>query len=233
MKNPCKAGERKDSDDKMLKNNSVFTVKVEKMFPGKQGQKGIKAQVALHSGEKLFLEVPFDGELASSFKEGAVITVVGTLRIKKDVKYPILTVQRKLNGGGNMVVIGRLTKDSELKYSQEGLPYAYNSLAVNYGYGDKKETDFYEITVFGNSKDPENNAATSFAKYGEKGRLIAVVGRYSNREFEGKIYSKIIADRITYLEAQKGKEEKTFQSPQAPNYDDWNGIGTEVDEIDF
>lgn len=221
----------------MLKNNAVFTVKVEKMFPLKAGQKGAKAQVVLQSGEKMFLEVPFDGELASSFKEGGMATVVGTLRVKKDVKYPILTVQRKLNGGGSMVVIGRLTKETELRYSKEGLPIAGNSIAVNYGWGDRKETDFYEVTVFGQGKDPENNAATSFAKYGEKGRLVAIAGRLSTREYEGKTYCKIIADQINYLDSPKEKNGKTTsqtsQTSQDADYADWDDVGADVDEVDF
>lgn len=213
----------------MLRNNATFTVKVEKIFPTQQG-KGLKAQVSLQGGEKLFMEIPFDGEMTDSFKEGGVSSVVGTLRVKQGVKYPILTVQRKLNGGGAVTLIGRLTKDSELKYSKDGLPIANGSLAVNYGWGEQKETDFYNITVFGRGNS-EKNAATSFAEHGAKGRRIVVVGRYSQNEYEGKVFNGVIADQISYLEPKDKTRPAKDDSP--PDYSGWADVGSEVDGEDI
>jgi single-strand DNA-binding protein len=105
----------------------------------------------------------------------------------------------------NLSIIGRLTKDYEIKFLPSGKPMGMISLAVNDGWGDNKHTSFFDITVFG-------NAAERHADYIKKGSLIAVAGSIRQERWEsqdGKKHSKvkIVANQIDYLDS-KPKEDK-------------------------
>lgn len=65
--------------------------------------------------------------------------------------------------------IGRLTKDVDLRYTQNGKAIATGTIAISRRYNQEK-TDFIDIRVWGAS------AEKYFAQYGKKGRLIAVQG---------------------------------------------------------
>ena len=100
-----------------------------------------------------------------------------------------------------VILIGRLTKDWELKYTTNGTAVATSTLAVDSGFGDKKKTDFLPLVVW--QKQAEN-AAT----YTKKGSLISVDGRISTRNFDGKdgkkVYiTEIIAEGIKFLDSKK------------------------------
>lgn len=108
-----------------------------------------------------------------------------------------------------VVLIGRLTRDPELKYlANTGTPVATFSLAVDRELSkDKKQeaeskgqptADFINIIVWG--KQAEN-----CANYLKKGRLAAVSGRLQSRSYEGKDGTKryiteVVATRIKFLE---------------------------------
>ena len=118
-----------------------------------------------------------------------------------------------------VILIGRLTKDWELKYTTNGTAVATSTLAVDSGFGDKKKTDFLPLVVW--QKQAEN-AAT----YTKKGSLISVDGRISTRNFDGKdgkkVYiTEIVAEGIKFLDGKKegaiGKE-VTFDEDEIP----WN-----------
>ncbi len=108
-----------------------------------------------------------------------------------------------------VMLIGNLTKDPELRYSQNGLAIATFSIAVNNIYtaqnGEhKKETDFIRIKVFG--KQAEN-----CAKYLNKGRPVFVEGRlhpYSWETPDGQKKSSfdVIANNIQFLGGSKPGE---------------------------
>lgn len=79
-----------------------------------------------------------------------------------------------------VVLIGRLTKDPELRYTTSGKAVATLRLAVDRGTTNaqgEKETDFVDCTVW-------ERQAESAANYLQKGRQVAVQGRLQIRQFE-------------------------------------------------
>lgn len=97
-------------------------------------------------------------------------------------------------------IIGNLTKDVELKYTQDNKAVTTVSLAVNEGYGDKQKTHYVDVRVW-------ENKAENLAKYCGKGSKIAVSGKLIQQrwEHEGKNHSKLLiqAFNIEYLDTKK------------------------------
>lgn len=106
------------------------------------------------------------------------------------------------------VLIGRLTRDPELKYTQSGKAVSNFAIAVDRTYTPnigEKVTDFFNIVVWG--KQAEN-----CANYLAKGRLVGIKGRIENRSYETsngekRYITEIIAEQVQFLESAK-KEQK-------------------------
>lgn len=101
----------------------------------------------------------------------------------------------------NVVLLGNLTRDPELKYTQGGAAVCDLSIALNYvrGKGDEKkeEVSYIDVTVFG--KTAEN--AAEFLK---KGRAVVVEGRLQQDRWEtdkgekrNKV--KVVGERLTFV----------------------------------
>ena len=109
------------------------------------------------------------------------------------------------------ILIGRLTKDPELRYTQSGKGVCTFTLAVDRNYGDKKQTDFIDIIVWG--KMGEN-----CANYLSKGKLAAVDGQLTTRSYEAKDGHKVkvyevVADQVRFLSpktAEDGRNNEIF-----------------------
>jgi single-strand DNA-binding protein len=103
-----------------------------------------------------------------------------------------------------VILIGRLTKDPELRYTPKGTPVASFSLAVNYRYKQsdemKEETTFIDIVVFG-------KLAEFSGQYLNKGTAVIVDGRLQQRRWEsdGQQKSKIevVAQSVNFLPGSK------------------------------
>jgi single-strand DNA-binding protein len=99
-----------------------------------------------------------------------------------------------------IVLIGRLTKDPELRYTPNGVAVATFTLAVDRNWKNpqgERETDFINIVVW--QKQAEN-----VANYLSKGKLAAVDGRLQIRSFEGQDGQKrwvteVVADTVRFL----------------------------------
>ena len=95
-------------------------------------------------------------------------------------------------------LIGRLTRDPDVRYNQNQMAVARFSIAINSGYGDNERTDYPNIVVFG--KQAEN-----CEKYLTKGRLVAVNGRiqtgsYQNKDGNTVYTTDVVASRVEFLE---------------------------------
>lgn len=99
----------------------------------------------------------------------------------------------------SVVLIGRLTRDPELRYIPESQnAVATFTLAVDRPMSREKTADFIRITVFGKS-------AENCAKYLVKGRLVAVNGRiqtgsYKNKNGDTVYTTDVIANNVEFLE---------------------------------
>lgn len=108
----------------------------------------------------------------------------------------------------NVVLVGRLTRDPELRYTANGTATCTFTLAVEdpFAKGEKK-ADFINIVTW-------RQLAETCANYLKKGRLTGVTGRISTRDYEKdgrKIYvTEIVAENVRFLESngqQSGQKE--------------------------
>jgi len=121
----------------------------------------------------------------------------------------------------NVVMIGRLTRDPELRFTAgSGKAVATFTIAVNRPFSKNNEADFFRVVVWGKSGE-------NCANYLAKGRLVGVQGRLQNNNYETntgeKRYStEIVADRVEFLERANGnnrREDDNFNS-EIPDFND-------------
>ena len=117
------------------------------------------------------------------------------------------------------VGVGRLTRDVELKYTQNGKAVANFTLAVNRPFKNaqgEQEADFIMCQIWG--KPAEN-----LANYMRKGSQIGVDGRIQTRSYEGqdgkRVYvTEVVADNVQFLESksenQQGQQNQQSQQHQ-------------------
>ena len=99
-----------------------------------------------------------------------------------------------------VVLIGRLTKDPELKYTPNGVAVTSFALAVDRNFKSaqgEKETDFINILVW-------RQLAENCANFLAKGKLAAVDGRLQIRSYEGqdgqkRTMAEVIAENVRFL----------------------------------
>lgn len=114
-----------------------------------------------------------------------------------------------------IILIGRLTKDVELRYTESGKAVANFTLAVDRPFKKaqgEKEADFIRIVVWG--KQAEN-----CANYIGKGRLAAVEGRLQIRSYDGndgqrKYITEVVADTVKFLDRPKEEPLVEFEGPE-------------------
>lgn len=110
-----------------------------------------------------------------------------------------------------VILIGRLTKDVDLKYTQEGKAVANFTLAVDRPFKNQqgeKEADFIRIVVWG--KQAEN-----CGNYIGKGRLVAVSGRLQTRSYEAedgqrRYITEVVAGEVKFLDRAKESEQSEY-----------------------
>ncbi|MDQ0255529.1 single-strand DNA-binding protein [Evansella vedderi] len=101
-----------------------------------------------------------------------------------------------------IVLIGRLTKDPELRYTPNGVAVATFTLAVDRPFTNQsgeREADFINIVTW-------RGLAENCANYLKKGRLAAADGRLQIRNYENnegkRVYvSEVVADNVRFLES--------------------------------
>ena len=104
----------------------------------------------------------------------------------------------------NITLVGRLTKDSDLRYTSDGTATATFSLAVNRPFksaSGEREADFINCVIW--RKNAEN-----FANLTRKGSLVGITGRIQTRNYENKegqrVYvTEVVAENFALLESKK------------------------------
>ena len=137
-----------------------------------------------------------------------------------------------------VVLIGRLTKDPELRYTASGIPVASFFIAVNRNFTNsqgEREADFIPIVVW-------RNQAENCAKYLNKGRLVAVAGRIQTRNYDTpdgqrRYVWEVVADEVQFLDWGDNTGRRSEASAEdSAIYDDIPGfesIEGEDDELPF
>lgn len=119
-----------------------------------------------------------------------------------------------------VILIGRLTKDPELRYTPSGVAVTQFTLAVDRGFSNQqgeREADFIPIVTW-------RQLAETVANYLRKGRLCAVEGRiqvrnYDNNEGKRVYVTEVVADNVRFLEsANREREEGGFREPSGGGF---------------
>lgn len=119
----------------------------------------------------------------------------------------------------SVVLIGRLTKDPELRYIPNSeLAVATFTVALDrpVSKGKEKQTDFPRVTAFGKT-------AEACEKFTEKGKMIGIQGRiqtgsYKNKDGTTVYTTDVVADRVEFLEwKDKGEEKAQVEDSYVPD----------------
>lgn len=122
----------------------------------------------------------------------------------------------------SVILIGRLTKDPEVRYTTGNEPMAIASFSVAINrpmrQGQEKKADFPRVTVFGRQ-------AENCEKFLAKGRLVGIQGRiqtgsYKNKDGATVYTTDVVAEKVEFLEW--GDKSGAAGSNQQAQYDDRN-----------
>ena len=118
-----------------------------------------------------------------------------------------------------VILIGRLGRDPELRYTPSGTPVANFPLATSETYTDKngnkqEKTEWHKIVVW-------NNQAENVTKYLSKGRLALVEGSLQTRKWtdnqgQDRYTTEIRAQRVVFLDSQASVD--SSESSTEENY---------------
>ena len=136
-----------------------------------------------------------------------------------------------------VVLIGRLTKDPEVRYTESQKVYCKFTLAVDRPFLNregKREADFIPVVLWGKSAELAGNSCA-------KGHRLCVEGRMQVRTYLDKNektvwVTEVIGERIEFLEKKSGTVVAGNGSASAMSKDSFNGIGEEIpydEEVPF
>lgn len=136
------------------------------------------------------------------------------------------------------ILIGRLTKDPELRYTPSGVAVAQFTLAVDRPFkkeGGEREADFLPIIVW-------RAAAEACANHLKKGSLVAVEGRIQTRNYENnegrRVYvTEVVAENVRFLsKSPNGSSSQPSGDSSVgtdPFYNDGQPIDINDDDLPF
>ena len=104
------------------------------------------------------------------------------------------------------ILMGRLTRDPELRHTGTGTPVCSFSIAIDNGYGENRQTDFINCVAW-------NKTAEFVSNYFTKGRMIIVIGRISTRTWEGQDGKKNYVTEVVASEVSFGESKKDGGAP--------------------
>lgn len=108
----------------------------------------------------------------------------------------------------HIVLMGRLTRDPELRYTGSNVPVASFSIAVDRDFGrgenGEKQTDFINVSAW-------RQTGEFVSKYFTKGSMIVVSGRlqirdYTDRDGNRRTAAEVVADNVYFGESKRGNE---------------------------
>lgn len=135
-----------------------------------------------------------------------------------------------------VTLVGRLTRDAELRRTGNGKAVASFNLAVgrNFKTGDGQEADFISCVCWG-------KVAENTANYCSKGSLVSVDGRLQTRNYENsqgqKVFvTEVVADGVQFIDTRRNSNAQAPQQEQRqeelqPTYD--NSAIKEFEESDI
>ena len=149
----------------------------------------------------------------------------------------------------HIVLMGRLTRDPELRYTQSQIPVATFSLAVDRDFGGRdgaeRQTDFIDIVAW-------RSTAEFVSKYFTKGSMAAVSGRlqirdWTDRDGNKRRSAEVVADNVYFGEskrreggdynrsgdyARNNDRQSSYSEPQQSPYENVQRGGSTFAELD-
>ena len=120
----------------------------------------------------------------------------------------------------HIIIMGRLTRDPELRRTTSGVAVASFSLAVDRDFGGReggeRETDFIDCVAW-------RQTGEFVSKYFTKGRMAVVSGRLQIRNWTDKDGNKrrsaeVVADNVYFGDSRRDGETGGYSAPAAPSY---------------
>ncbi len=109
-------------------------------------------------------------------------------------------------------LMGRLTRDPEVKFGQSGKAYCRFSIAVNRPFS-KDEADFINCVSFGKT-------AELIGEYFRKGQQIALVGRLQMNQYESNGEKRtsydVVVDTFDFIGTKSSSDTRSYDSPYEP-----------------
>lgn len=118
----------------------------------------------------------------------------------------------------NTVLVGRLTKDPDLRYTANETAVVSFTLAVNRNFKNQsgeREADFINCVIW-------RKPAETMAKYAKKGSLIGVTGRIQTRSYDNqqgqRVYvTEVVAENFQLLESKNGNSSQNTRNTGVSN----------------
>ena len=126
----------------------------------------------------------------------------------------------------SVILSGRWSKDIDFKALDSGKTVAKTSLAVDDGYGDKKQTYFFDCEIWGKT-------AEAVANYSGKGKKVLVKGRLKVDSWEKdghkRYATKVVVEEVEFLEPKQGDNKPQHD----PFIDDGKPIDIDDSDLPF
>ncbi|HAP4177015.1 single-stranded DNA-binding protein [Enterococcus faecalis] len=114
----------------------------------------------------------------------------------------------------NVTLVGRLTKDVDLRYTSSGTAIGQFTLAVNRNFTNQngdREADFINCVIW-------RKAAESMANYARKGSLLGITGRIQTRNYDNqqgqRVYvTEVVVENFQLLESKEISEQRRANTP--------------------
>jgi single-strand DNA-binding protein len=135
----------------------------------------------------------------------------------------------------NVVLIGRLTRDVELRYTPSNVAVATFNLAVNRNFKNQdgeREADFINCVMW-------QKSAENLANWTRKGMLIGITGRIQTRSYENqqgqRVYvTEVVADNFQLLESRnKSANHSSMDEQMPPAFENSQPMDISDDDLPF
>ncbi|HEP1411792.1 TPA: single-stranded DNA-binding protein [Streptococcus pyogenes] len=138
----------------------------------------------------------------------------------------------------NIVLVGRMTKDVELRYTASQVAVATFTLAVNRRFKEQngeREADFINCVIW-------RQSAENLANWAKKGALIGVTGRIQTRNYENqqgqRVYvTEVVAESFQMLESrnsqQQSGQDNSSQNDNSQPFGNSNPMDISDDDLPF
>lgn len=127
------------------------------------------------------------------------------------------------------IIAGRLTKDVDLRTTQNGKPVCSFTVAVDTGYGDRKTTTFYDCVAW-------NKTAEFVHSYFRKGSFAIVTGKMQTRKWQDKqgnnrISWELLADTVDFGGEKRDKLDDVASAARSAGIGGYSGVDIPYEEV--